>query len=88
MDFSKRLRELREKKGLSQEALAELLNINRTSITHYENSNDRIPRPKRLKEIAEFFGVTVDYLMGRADTNELTKTEENFFNLTIRTCVF
>lgn len=80
MGFSKRLKELRENKGLSQEALADKLNIPRTSVTHYENSDDRMPRQKRLNEIADFFGVSVDYLIGRADTNKLNKAEENFLS--------
>lgn len=87
MGFSKRLKELREKKGLSQEALAEELEIPRSSITHYENSDDRLPRQKRLNEIADFFGVSVDYLIGRADTSELNQAEEHFLedidNLTL-----
>lgn len=78
MDFSKRLKQLREDKGLSQEELAERLNIPRTSVTHYERRDDRIPRPKRLQEIADFFGVSVDYMLGRAKTVELNETEENF----------
>lgn len=78
MNFSERLKELREKRGLSQEALADELNIPRTSITHYENSVDRTPRKQRLNELADFFGVTVDYLLGRTDTIELTNQEENF----------
>lgn len=78
MDFSKRLKQLREDKGLSQEELAERLNIPRTSVTHYERRDDRIPRPKRLQEIADFFGVSVDYMLGRAQTVELNETEENF----------
>jgi len=44
MDFSKRLKKLREDKGLSQEELAERLNMPRTSITHYESGKDRTPR--------------------------------------------
>lgn len=63
MGFSKRLKELREKKGLSQEQLAEILNIPRTSITHYENSDDRLPRMKRLQEIADFFNVDIQFLL-------------------------
>lgn len=55
MAFSKKLKELREGKGLSQEELALKLNIPRSSITHYENSDDRLPRKSRLLEIADFF---------------------------------
>lgn len=76
MSFSKRLKELREKAGLSQEALAEELNIPRTTLTHYENDDSRSPRPKRLREIADFFGVSVDYLIGRAEESDFTVNEE------------
>lgn len=78
MNFSKRLKELREKKGLSQEQLADRLNIPRSSMTNYESGDDeRIPRPKRLESIAEFFGVSVDYLLGRAETTEFSHAEKD-----------
>jgi len=78
MDFSKRLKELRESKGLSQEKLAERLSMPRTSITHYESGKDRTPRPKRLYEIADFFGVSGDYLQGKSNTKKLTDNEKEF----------
>lgn len=65
--FSKRLKELREKQNLSQEELADRLGIPRSTITHYENNSNRFPRRGRLDEIANFFGVTTDYLLGRTD---------------------
>lgn len=67
MDFSTRLKSLREKKGLSQERLAEQLKIPRSTIAHYENSEDRLPRRARLKEIADYFNVNIDYLLGESD---------------------
>ncbi|OWT52714.1 helix-turn-helix domain-containing protein [Bacillus sp. K2I17] len=63
MSFSTKLKELRESKGLSQEELAAKLNIPRSSITHYENSDDRLPRKSRLLEIANFFDVSIDFLL-------------------------
>lgn len=63
MSFSTKLKELREAKGLSQEELAAKLNIPRSSITHYENSEDRLPRKSRLLEISNFFNVSVDFLL-------------------------
>ena len=60
--FGKRLKELRERKGLSQEAVAEVLH---TSKTHYGN----MERGKKgvsvdfLLEIAEVFRVSTDYLL-------------------------
>jgi transcriptional regulator with XRE-family HTH domain len=80
VSFSKKLKGLREQKGLSQEALAEKLNIPRSTVTNYENSDNRMPRNKRLKEIASFFGVTVDYLMDRSDTDQLNNAEESFLD--------
>ena len=64
MGFARNLRELREKQGLSQEQLAEKLNIPRSTITHYENSkNNRLPRIERLQLIADFFKISVDNLL-------------------------
>lgn len=77
MGFSERFKELREKKGLSQEELAKRLDIPRASVANYE-VEDRLPRQKRLNEIADFFGVSVDYLLGRSQTTELTTAEEKF----------
>jgi transcriptional regulator with XRE-family HTH domain len=71
MGFPERLKELRESRGLSQEALADTLGIPRSSITHYEKSEhgdrERLPRKERLEKIADYFGVSVDYLLGRTD---------------------
>ena len=78
MDFSKRLKKLREDKGLSQEELAERLNMPRTSITHYESGKDRTPRTKRLYEIADFFEVSGDYLQGKSNTQKLSTDEKEF----------
>ncbi|PGT60351.1 transcriptional regulator [Bacillus cereus] len=74
MAFSKKLKELREGKGLSQEELALKLNIPRSSITHYENSADRLPRKSRLLEIANFFNVSIDFLL--SDSKEKTQLIE------------
>lgn len=84
MSFSERFKELRIKKGLSQDQLADALNIPRTSISHYERDG-RLPREERLVQIADFFGVTVDYLIGRTeDETELTNSEEEFVNELIK----
>ncbi|HDR7446061.1 TPA: helix-turn-helix transcriptional regulator [Bacillus toyonensis] len=79
MAFSAKLKELRESRGLSQEELAAKLNIPRSSITHYENSADRLPRKSRLLEIANFFGVSVDFLLN--EESVLTKKNEINHNL-------
>lgn len=81
MGFSNRLQTLRKSINLSQEELAKILNINRTSIVHYENSNSgRIPRPDTLEQIADFFDVSIDYLLDRTDDKEVTIEEEGFIS--------
>jgi len=77
--FSAKLKELRESKGLSQEELAAKLNIPRSSITHYENSDDRLPRKSRLLEIANFFSVSIDFLL--SEESVITKKNELDHNL-------
>jgi transcriptional regulator with XRE-family HTH domain len=77
MGFPERLKELREAKNLSQEELADKLNIPRSSVSHYErpqkDNEIRLPRRERLEKIADFFGVSVDYLLGRTDDPEPEK---------------
>ncbi|HFK1781650.1 helix-turn-helix domain-containing protein [Bacillus cereus] len=76
MSFSTKLKELRESKGLSQEELAAKLNIPRSSITHYENSDDRLPRKSRLLEIANFFDVSIDFLLNEKSVS-IKKAEKD-----------
>ncbi|MDD3222313.1 MAG: helix-turn-helix transcriptional regulator [Lachnospiraceae bacterium] len=69
-DFAKVLRLLRNEKGLSQQELAELLRISKSSINMYERG-ERQPNFETLEIIADFFNVDVDYLLGR--TTKTTK---------------
>lgn len=64
--FSKRLRIARELKGFSQTDLAQKTNLKPSAISHFEN-NRRSPSFNNLKQLADVLGVTVDYLLGRAD---------------------
>lgn len=56
-----RIAELRRKKGISQEKLAEELNVTQASISAYENSSN-IPTDI-LIALSDYFGVTIDYLL-------------------------
>ena len=60
---SDRLRYLREKKGLSQTEAAKKLGIVRTTYSNYEAGN-REPDNETLRKLAEFYEVSVDYLLG------------------------
>lgn len=60
--LGEKIAEQRKKLGLSQEELAEKLNISQKSISKYE-LGDRKPQYKVLVRMAEYFGVTTDYLL-------------------------
>lgn len=59
-----RLAQLRRQRDLSQRELAKLLGVAQSTIAMYEGGN-RSPAPEMLQRIADFFGVSVDYLMDR-----------------------
>lgn len=59
-----RIKELRESRGLTQEELAIALGLSRPAVTKYER-DERIPDLITAARIAEFFGVSMDYLCGR-----------------------
>lgn len=71
--FSARLSQLRNERSLSQKELAEHLGLGRTTIANYEQDT-RFPNPKVLCNIADFFNVSIDYLLGRTDTRLTTAT--------------
>ena len=64
--FSERLRELRRQCHLTQQAVADRLQIHRTAYTKYE-TGVVTPDHQGLVCLAEMFGVSVDYLLGRDD---------------------
>ena len=64
-----RLKEVRMKAGVTQHEIAEALNINRTTYNKYENGASK-PSPETLSRIADYFRVSVDYLLGRSDDPE------------------
>lgn len=62
MTLGQKLRKIRSKFGLSQEQLAEVINVSRQAITKWENDGG-LPDVSNLQEISEVFGVMVDYLL-------------------------
>ena len=71
MEFSKRLKFLRNEKNISQEELAKLLNISRTSITNYELGRNEAST-QVLDKLSEIFNCSIDYLLGKSDTRNAT----------------
>ncbi len=66
MTLGERLRLLREKKGLTQVALAKKLNIPNQNVSNYER-DFRQPDYETLKKLADLYEVTTDYLLGHSN---------------------
>ena len=60
-----RITELRKEKGLSQVGLAKELGVDCSTIAKYE-TGDRLPDLVMLCKLADFFGSSTDYLLGRS----------------------
>ena len=64
--FSKRLKELRIEKGLTQQSAGAMLGIDTSTFRKWENGQRR-PDIDMLCKIADAFEVSTDYLLGRTD---------------------
>ena len=64
--LGERLKELREEKGLTQKQLSNELKLNSVTYLHYEKSQ-REPPLQVLVEMAKYFNVSVDFLLGVKD---------------------
>lgn len=64
--LGERLAALRRQRNLSQEELAKLMHLNQSTIAYYE-ANKKKPSYEVLQSLANFFNVSVDYLLGRTD---------------------
>lgn len=71
--FGEILKKLREEKDLKQKDIAKILGVTDRAVGHYE-SGARRPSQDILEKLADFFNVSVDYLLGRTDVRNL---EEN-----------
>ena len=65
-NIADRLRELRSAKGVNQDTAAEACDMSRVALARYETGT-RIPRAENAARLADYYGVSVDYLLGRED---------------------
>lgn len=63
-EFPQRLRKLRERKGISRKALAELCGLSKNAVARYERG-ERVPDVYTACILADFFEATLDDLCGR-----------------------
>ncbi|MBQ2737896.1 MAG: helix-turn-helix transcriptional regulator [Clostridia bacterium] len=68
--LNENIKQLRVLRGISQVTLAEKLNVTKQCISNWENDNV-LPSIEALQKIADFFGVSTDYLLGRVSENHI-----------------
>ncbi len=67
-----RIRELREDADLTQEKVGRAINVPQRSYAYYESGQRMVP-PHVLCALADFYGVSVDYLLGRTNRKEINR---------------
>jgi transcriptional regulator with XRE-family HTH domain len=67
--FGDRVKELRVERHLTQSELAKIFNTGKASISHYE-SNTRLPDVNAIAQFAQYFDVTIEYMMGKTDNRK------------------
>lgn len=71
-----RLKYLRTERGENLEKVAEYLNVSIQTISNYENEK-RDMTPDTIIKLAEYFGVSTDYLLGKSDIRNPEKAQED-----------
>lgn len=87
MEFSEKLQELRKRKGLTQEELAEALYVSRTAISKWESGRG-YPSIDSLKAIAGYFSVTIDDLLSGDEILVIAEEDHKQKEMQIRDLVF
>jgi len=70
-NYLRRVKGLREEKNLNQEEVAKILNISQRTYSYYENGRD-IPILLLIK-LADFYNVSIDYLLNRTNVRKINK---------------
>ena len=71
-----KIKELAQKQGISLQKVAEDLGY---SINYLYTLKEKTPTSDRLQEIADYFNVSTDYLLGRTDNPAIANSKEQFF---------
>ena len=70
MEIFRRIRDLREDADLTQRAVGEAINVPQRTYAYYESRQRMIP-PRVLIALADFYRVSIDYLLERTDDRQL-----------------
>ena len=87
MEFNEKLQELRKKKGITQETLAEKLYVSRTAVSKWESGRG-YPNIDSLKAIAQFFSVSVDELLSSDEMLSIAEENQKSSEMRFRDLVF
>lgn len=87
MEFNEKLQELRKKRGLTQEELAESLYVSRAAISKWESGRG-YPNIDSLKMIASFFDLTVDELLSGEELLSIAQEDSRQKESRVRDLVF
>jgi len=87
MEFSEKLQQLRNKKGMTQEQLAEKVFVSRVAVSKWEAGRG-YPNIDSLKKIAEVFGVTVDDLLSAGELIDVAQNQSREKGFVLRDLFF
>ena len=87
MEFNEKLQELRKKKGLTQEELANLLYVSRTAISKWESGRG-FPNIESLKALSSCFSVSLDELLSGEELLTIAENDQKKKERTVRDLVF
>ena len=73
--FGRNLKTLRKERGITQEDMANTINTSRSCISNYESGN-REPDNETIRIIADYFGVSIDFLLGRSAVKTVFKDDD------------
>ncbi|MCR4904570.1 MAG: helix-turn-helix transcriptional regulator [Clostridiales bacterium] len=79
MEMGKEIRRLRNDRGLTQEALADALNVTAQTVSKWECGNT-VPDVQLLPEIAVYFGVTIDQLFAMTPEQQMERIENRIYD--------
>lgn len=72
MDYVKRIRDLREDNDKTQQNIADVLGTSQTMYARCERGANKLP-VRHLLKLADYYGVSVDYILGRTDNPKINR---------------
>lgn len=84
MALSDKLRSLRDKHNWSQKFVANLMKVDRTTLSRYETGKS-VPNYQTVVELAEIYGVDKSYLVNELDPNDIPSDSNTVYTLTEET---